>query len=221
MLRAPDKSFPPLDNTIGYFRYKLKDKELAFTKVQYERRIIHGTAILSDYYNTHVATWIKTVELEKWLQGNIGDVPVKGKIDKIEQLDAYTCRVIDYKTGNPDSTYARDNLAPPGAKYPEGGDYWRQMIFYKLLLEQQPFYKLRVTEGSFEYIEASKKSNSYGHKVIIVPEDERIVREQIQQVYTRIQNMEFDQGCGKEDCSWCNFVKSNGLLKASRAGEEE
>jgi DNA helicase II / ATP-dependent DNA helicase PcrA len=218
MLRSPDKNFPPMEDTLSFFRYKMKDKELAFTKVQYERRMLQGIELLSGYYQANVDQWSKEVELEKWLQGMVGRVPVKGKIDKIEQLDAFHCRVVDYKTGNPDSNYARENLSAPSDKLPDGGDYWRQMVFYKLLVEQQSFNKLQVSEGVFEYIEKSKKSTSYGHKVIIVPEDERVVRAQIDRVYTHIRNMDFEKGCGKEDCSWCNFVRTNNL-SPERPGE--
>lgn len=211
MGKTEDKSFPPLADVLNYFRYKMHDKELAFTPLQYERRMQKGIELLQDYYAEHAELWSKEVQLEQWFQAVVGGVPVKGKIDKIELQGQGYCRVVDYKTGKPDSPHTRENLSPPNEKNNMlGGDYWRQMVFYKLLVEQQPVNRLQVTEGVFEYLERNK-GNSYSHKVVFVPDDELVVREQIRSAYTRIKNYEFGEGCGKEDCNWCTFVKDNAL----------
>lgn len=212
MTKAPDKSFPPLEEMLSYFRYKMRDKELAFTQLQYERRLQKGIEILSEYYTDNVGTWSKDVQLEKWFQASIGTVPIKGKIDKIELLPESQCRVVDYKTGKPDSPHTRENLAAPNDKNNMlGGDYWRQMVFYKLLVESQPANKLSVGEGVFEYLEKNK-NNGYSHRIIILPGDETTVRGQIEAVYKGIKNFEFEEGCGKEDCTWCNFAKNNKIV---------
>ncbi|MFA6152725.1 MAG: ATP-dependent DNA helicase [Chitinophagaceae bacterium] len=209
MLKVPDKSFPPVEEMLSYFRYKMRDKELAFTQLQYERRLQLGVDILTEYYSDNVAGWNKDVQLEKWLPANIGAVPIKGKIDKIELLPENQCRVVDYKTGKPDSPHTRENLAAPNDKNNMlGGDYWRQMVFYKLLIENQPFNKLNVGEGVFEYIEKGK-AGTYTHKIFILPSDEEVVRKQIEISYRQIKNYEFEEGCGKEDCKWCNFARDN------------
>jgi DNA helicase-2/ATP-dependent DNA helicase PcrA len=212
MNKSPEKQFPSLEDVLGYFKYKMRDKELAFTKIQFERRNNQGVELLSHYYNDNVATWNKQVLLEKFLTASIGTIPIKGKIDKIELLDNNQCKVIDYKTGKPSGTHTKSNLMPPNDKNEfKGGDYWRQMVFYKLLLEQQPFNKLNVSEGIFEYVEKAE-NNPYGHKIIILPDDELIVRQQIETVYQKIKQFEFSAGCGDKDCHWCNFVKDNNLL---------
>lgn len=211
MSKTPDKSFPPVADVLGYFRYKMHDRELAFTPLQYERRMQKGIELLQEYYTEHVEQWPREVLLEQWFQAIVDGVPVKGKIDKIELQEQGYCRVVDYKTGKPDSPHTRENLSPPSEKNNMlGGDYWRQMVFYKLLVEQQPFNRLQVSEGIFEYLERNK-GNSYSHKVIFLPDDEQVVRGQIRSVYERIKNYEFREGCGKEDCSWCTFVKDNQL----------
>jgi DNA helicase-2/ATP-dependent DNA helicase PcrA len=185
MNKHPEKIFPPLEDVLGYFKYKMRDKELAFTKLQYERRLEMGVELLSEYYNENIDKWAKEVQLEKFLLGNLGAIPIKGKIDKIELLADNYCRVIDYKTGKPDSPHTKENLAPPNDKNEmRGGDYWRQMVFYKLLVEAQPFNKLQVGEGIFEYIEKGK-NGAYNHKVIIVPADEQIVKSQMEHTFKK------------------------------------
>lgn len=212
MSKSTTKTFPATEDVLSYFRYKMRDKELAFTKLQYDRRLELGVEILTAYYNEHVPIWIKEVQLEKWLQGNIGLAPIKGKIDKIELLSDNDCRVVDYKTGKPDSPHTKENLAPPNEKNEMlGGDYWRQMIFYKLLVECQPFNKLKVGEGVFEYLEKGKANNN-SHKIIILPSDEEAVKAQIESSYKKIKNFEFEKGCGNEDCTWCSFAKNNSII---------
>jgi len=47
------------------------------------------------------------------------------------------------------------------------------------------------------------------------------VREQIQLVWEKIQARDFYTGCGKEDCHWCNFVKTNKLQVGFIEEEQE
>jgi len=144
-------------------------------------------------------------------------VPVTGKIDKLE-FDGNTCTVIDYKTGNPD--YCTTQISAPNDKQPLGGDYWRQMVFYKLLIEAQQDRIWRVQIGKFDYIEPSKKTGEYMQKVVPVFEhDEAIVRAQIKDAYGRIMNHDFDEGCGKPDCHWCNFAKQYELVRPGKEAE--
>ena len=46
-------------------------------------------------------------------------------------------------------------------------------------------------------------------KVMITPEHVDRVTEQIKQVYQKIMNQEFSEGCNDERCYWCNFAKEN------------
>jgi DNA helicase-2/ATP-dependent DNA helicase PcrA len=47
------------------------------------------------------------------------------------------------------------------------------------------------------------------------------VTEQIAETWKKIQAHDFYTGCGKEDCHWCNFVKTNNLAVALHEIEEE
>ncbi|MCC6186566.1 MAG: ATP-dependent helicase, partial [Chitinophagaceae bacterium] len=212
MQKSTDKSFPPIADVLGFFRYKMQGKEIAFTELQYERRLQKGVELLTQYYTDNVATWQRDVQLEAMLQTTIQKVPIKGRIDKIELLAENQCRVVDYKTGNPDQKHTKENLAAPNeANDFKGGNYWRQMVFYKLLIEGQPFNKLQVGEGIFEYLEQNK-AGTYTHRIIILPQDEETVKAQIINTYDRIKRFEFDKGCQDPDCKWCNFVAEHNIL---------
>jgi DNA helicase-2/ATP-dependent DNA helicase PcrA len=136
----------------------------------------------------------------------VKNVPLKGKLDKLE-FDGKNVNVVDYKTG--DIEKAKEKLMPPNEKEPNGGDYWRQAVFYKILVDNYEQKDWKVISTEFDFIEPDKKKNYRKEKLVISPEDITTVTQQIQEVWTKIQNREFYTGCGKEDCHWCNFVKTN------------
>jgi len=91
-----------------------------------------------------------------------------------------------------------------------GSDYWRQIIFYKILLENDRKKPYKVITGELDFVEPDAKTKlPTKHKIFITPEDEQVVKKQIQESYLRIMNHEFSAGCGEEDCTWCNFVRYN------------
>lgn len=219
MQQDPDKQFPPLAEVLGYFRFKMRDREMAFTPLQYERRMEHGEQVLSQYYEDRHTHWHKEVMLEKWLQTTIGNAPIKGKIDKIELYEAETCRVVDYKTGKWRNE-SKAHLSVPTEQEPNGGDYWRQMVFYKLLLERQAYSRLKVTEGSFEYVEGIAEGK-YDYLLPITEKDTVYLEKMINEVYGNIRNFRFEEGCGEKDCTWCQFTHNHGLRLPLRGSEDE
>lgn len=215
MIAAPDKSFPPKEEVIADFERMLWRNEDAFTEIQYKRRKELGQQILNDYYDHYIHTFNKTVAIEIMLANmEVAGVPVKGKLDKIE-FTGNACTVVDYKTGNPEYSKKRE-LLPPNEGNPDGGDYWRQMVFYKLLLDNHPMARSnswRMEAGLFDYVEKNDAGDYVRYTVPIAESDLTTVRQQIKTSYARIMNHEFDQGCEQEDCPWCTFVKTHKLIK--------
>jgi DNA helicase-2/ATP-dependent DNA helicase PcrA len=70
-------------------------------------------------------------------------------------------------------------------------------------------------------VEPDKKKNYHKEKLVINPADITTVTQQIVTVWQRIQDRDFYTGCGKEDCHWCAFVKSNKLAVALHELTEE
>jgi DNA helicase-2/ATP-dependent DNA helicase PcrA len=108
----------------------------------------------------------------------------------------------------------------PDEKDPIGGDYWRQAVFYKLLVDHSG-KGWQVISVEFDFIEPDNKKNYKKNKLYITPEDEATVIRQITETWTKIQNHDFYTGCGKEDCHWCNFVKTNKLDITAQLLEQE
>lgn len=207
--------FPAKEQVINIFRSALFSESSCFTPVQFDRRMEQGETLLSDYYDHYINSLHKEVEIEFKVPRYLLDgVPVTGKIDKIE-LHGDSCKVVDYKTGDPDRS-ATPMTAPPNEKEPNGGDYWRQMVFYKLLLENYEDKRYKVNIGMFDFVQKTK-SGDYRQVVIpVYAKDEEIVRQQLKDVYNRIMNHEFDRGCGDENCHWCNFAKRYELIRPSK-----
>jgi DNA helicase-2/ATP-dependent DNA helicase PcrA len=212
-MKAAGKVFPPKEDLIRYFEQSLYFEAEGLTKTEYERRLEQGRTVLSDYFDRNINHWSTAVEIEFKVPRYLLDgVPVTGKIDKLE-FEGDTCTVIDYKTGDPDKG-AKAQTAQPDEKQPAGGDYWRQMVFYKLLIENAPDVRWRVRIGMFDYVEPGRKSGEYKQVWVPVYEsDEQIVRTQLRDAYSRIMNHEFSEGCGKPDCHWCSFARKYELVR--------
>jgi DNA helicase-2/ATP-dependent DNA helicase PcrA len=190
-----------------------------FTEDAFNRKIEYGFGVLDKYYDKYIHEWNKIVSVELNVRGVvINGVPLKGKLDKLE-FAGKEVNVVDYKTGLYDNAIKK--LSPPNDKEPNGGDYWRQAVFYKLLIDNYPNKDWKVISTEFDFIEPDKKKNYRKQKVIISLADTETVRQQISGVWTKIQARDFYTGCGKQDCHWCNFVKDNNMAVALHDPDEE
>jgi DNA helicase-2/ATP-dependent DNA helicase PcrA len=210
--------FRPLDDLLQDFVWYLRRHRESFTKEQFARRMEYGIDILTNYYSTYIKQWNKIVTVEMNVRNVLLDeIPLKGKIDKIE-FTGKDAVVIDYKTGDPEK--CGDKLARPGTKQPDGGDYWRQAVFYKIMMDLWT-KDWNVTGVEFDFVEPDKKKQYRKERVSISSIDIDIVKEQIRSTWTKIQQKNFYTGCGKDDCHWCNFVKTNKLAIALHELKEE
>jgi DNA helicase-2/ATP-dependent DNA helicase PcrA len=211
--------FPIKEEFIDDFIWYMNRHRESFTKEQFDRRLEYGQEVLSNYYDKYVQTFNKIVTIERNIRNVVvREVPLKGKLDKLE-FDGKMVNVVDYKTGDPDKAIPK--LKGPSEKDPNGGDYWRQAVFYKILVDNYGQKDWKVISTEFDFIEPDKKKNYRREKVIITPADITTVTEQISATWQKIQSRDFYTGCGKEDCHWCNFVKTNNLAVALHSLEEE
>ncbi|MEI9955867.1 MAG: hypothetical protein WDM90_06045 [Ferruginibacter sp.] len=99
--------------------------------------------------------------------------------------------------------------------------YWRQAVFYKILIDNYEQKDWKVISTEFDFVEPDKTKNYRKEKITITPADTETVKNQITEVWDKIQHRDFYTGCGKEDCHWCNFVKDNHLAVALHDLSEE
>jgi DNA helicase-2/ATP-dependent DNA helicase PcrA len=204
---------------IADFNWYMHRHRENFTKEQFDRKIEYGEIVLTSYYDANINSWNKVMLAETNIRNVvIKGVPLKGKLDKIE-FDGKSVNVVDYKTGDIDK--ARPKLKPPHDKDPNGGDYWRQAVFYKILIDNYPSKDWEAISATFDFIEPDKQGAYKQEKVVVTPQDIATVTNQIETVWQKIKNKEFYTGCGKNECHWCNFVKTNKISIALHELNEE
>ena len=206
-LKGNNDEFPFTDEFMGDFKWYMYRNRDAFTAEDYKLRVDFGEKILPAYYNLNIERWNKVALTEKDIKNvEIEGVPIKGKLDKIE-FNGQQVNVVDYKTGK--YQYAKAKFKRPTDIELIGGDYWRQAVFYKILIDHDRSNTWDVVSTEFEFIEPLPSGEYYKEKVVISPDDVAAVTTQIKTVYGQIMNHEFGTGCGKKDCDWCSFVRSN------------
>ena len=204
--------FPAKKIFIEDFNWYMNRHRESFTKEQFARRMEYGEEVLSNYYEQYIQSWNKIVAVEKSIKNVIvAGIPLKGKLDKLE-FNGKEVNVVDYKSGDIDK--AKDKLKSPHEKDPNGGDYWRQAVFYKILVDNYEQKNWKVVSTEFDFIEPDKKKQYRKEMIVITPQDITTVTEQIKTTWQKIQAHDFYKGCGKPDCHWCNFVKTNQMAVA-------
>jgi DNA helicase-2/ATP-dependent DNA helicase PcrA len=217
-MQEANNVFPDIQTLVQDFNYYMNRHREAFTNQEFKDRKELGETVLIKYYDRYVNEWNKVVTTEYRINNVVvKDIPLKGAIDKIE-FNGKQVVVIDYKTGNIEN--AREKLQGPNDKNPLGGDYWRQAVFYKILLNHHP-KNWEVVSAEFDFVEPNKKKLFEKIAISISDADLTTVSQQIQMVWEKIQNKDFYTGCGKEDCHWCNFVKTNQLTVALHEIKQE
>ncbi len=219
MQKDEQNRFSSKETFIKDFEWYMHRHRESFTQEQFDRRMEYGHEVLGNYYDTYINSFNKIVAIERSIRNVvIHEVPIKGKLDKLE-FDGKSVNVVDYKTGDPDKGILKTK--GPSEKDPNGGDYWRQAVFYKILVDNYESKDWKVVSTEFDFIEPDKKKNYRKEKVVITPADITTVSQQIIQTWEKIQNRDFYTGCGKPDCHWCQFVKTNNLAVALHSIEDE
>lgn len=215
----PAKSF-----LIDRFRYHINAGREVFTKESLGRFTEHGITVLDKYYDKYYSPasegdFILTeYPLSKVVVNN---VPLKGFTDKI-QFWKNDIIITDYKTGNLAKSRQRGDFDKPGSdKKPQGGNYWRQAVFYKILVDNLPGKNWNVLGIQFDYVEPNAKAEFDIMRLDITHEEIETVKTQLTDSWQKIQQHEFYLGCGKPDCDWCNFAKDNKIAATLHEVEEE
>lgn len=222
MNNDPEKQFAGSEQLVNDFKWYMRKYEDNFSEVEYKRRIAYGQEILPAYYNKYFNEWNKITSIERSYRNVVMEnVPLNGKLDKLE-FNGNDVNVVDYKTGQFEN--AKHKFNPPNLEkfelkkdtddkhlfeYEFGGDYWRQAVFYKILMDNDATKSWEMRSTEFDFVEPDKKTKEYiKQKVVIMPTDVETVKQQIITSYKAIKAKQFNNGCGKEECQWCSFVSS-------------
>ncbi len=131
------------------------------------------------------------------------DIKLHGALDRVDVLETnvgggQSVRVIDYKTGKQKSK----NKLEGNTKNADG-NYTRQLLFYKLLLERSGI-GFSMDVGRIDFVEPDEKGKYHAHDFLFSPED---VTQLYQTICTMIANVVsgvfLENGCRKDECEYC------------------
>lgn len=197
---------------IKYFDDGMKDHRSHFTPSEFDNFTAYGKDILSKYFEEYLEEnkIVDRYELEwKIDHAEYEGIPIKGVLDRVDVMKN-SANVTDYKTGNYQRAETRKKLLPASEKNELGGDYWRQIVFYHLLIKGDSRISWNMTKGTIDFVEPDKKTDKFYQKSFsITPEDELVVGDQIKESWERIQKHDFQNGCAEENCYWCQFVQND------------
>ncbi len=209
------KIYPGKDFLLRRFHFHINNGREVFTQESLKRFAEYGQGVLGKYYDRYYlpapkGDFILTeYPLNKVV---LNKIPLKGFTDKI-QFWGKDIVITDFKTGSFVKARQRGEFLLPGQKdeVPHGGNYWRQGVFYKILVDNLPAKNWKVLFIQFDFIEPNNKDEFEIEKLNITAEDIQQVKDQITKVWEKIQQHDFYTGCGKPGCEWCNFAKDNKL----------
>lgn len=130
----------------------------------------------------------------------IGDIPLGGKLDRLDVLPDGTVAVIDYKTGKAKSENDIRGLTASG-----DGHYYRQLVFYKLLLAKDGRYAM--SEGALHFVEPDEKGKCIIRRFVITDAEVAALESDLIEAAKHIADgSAFTSVCDPEQCDYCDLV---------------
>lgn len=166
-------------------------------EVDEERELLKkGEIALRGYYNKYVDTWNDTFLIEHSIKGvMVGDVRIRGILDRVDVFEDGSVCVVDYKTSK-----SMTRNAIMGKTKTSNGNYYRQLIFYKLLFDLNEKGQRRMTHGQIDFVEPDFKQETFE----ITDEEVSELSATIERVGNEIRNLEFwDDICEDTECEYC------------------
>ena len=188
---------------LGQFEEALAHEPLQ--KSEYEEALAKGRRALPLFYDEYRAGWSPKGVNEERVDGvESGGVKIKGNLDRIEFLEGSTVRVVDYKTGKMKS---RNDIE--GKTQSSDGNYFRQLVFYKLLLDKQGKYDMR--EGVIQFVEPDERGKFRREPFPITTAEVAELEAEVARIAGEIKTLAFwDKGCKEPDCQYCELREGMG-----------
>lgn len=145
-----------------------------------------GKQSLNAFYAEILAQTPKVFGLELGFTLKVGEVLVKGRIDRIDELPDGSLEVVDYKTGNPKTKLEWDDK--------------RQLVLYALALEQCLPVPKPVKKLTYYYL-TTNESVSFEP----TEKDRQKLTDQILDTMARIEKSDFAADPDPMKCRYCDF----------------
>ncbi|MCD5384471.1 MAG: ATP-dependent helicase [Candidatus Pacebacteria bacterium] len=179
-----------------------------------------GREALTAWHEEYYGKWKMNTVSELDLKVYLGEVLLRGKLDKLELGEGEGDRVtvVDYKTGKQRS---RNDIL--GKTKSSNGDYYRQLVFYKLMLELHN-EQVRSTgkgrvyemgEGVIDFIQPDPKSGKLRKEVFVIESGEvEELKDEISRVASEILNLNFwNERCEAHKQGKCKYCELRDLMR--------
>jgi hypothetical protein len=176
---------------------------------QDEQRAQKRGSCIFDWMTWSQKHWHQQMQVEQFVRApfvQVGSqsISIHGKLDRIENLPNGSLRVLDYKTGK----HKTRNYMTGNTKTSHGSQF-RQLVFYKYLVEESKPGFTEVSEGVIEFLEPNDKGVFRREIFEFEPDSVRNMQDEIQGLYTNIQSGDFLQTDPKhKDCRYPDIASS-------------
>ncbi|MGZ5419484.1 MAG: PD-(D/E)XK nuclease family protein [Solirubrobacterales bacterium] len=150
-------------------------------ELQFRERAV---ASLRRYHHRHLSSDSSPRWLERGFDFRVGPHHLRGRVDRVDELDDGRYELIDYKTGDP----------KPEAELAED----LQLAIYRLAAREA--WQLDAEAGAYWYVLADEKVAVAGS-----PDDLERVERTVLSVGEGIMGQDFEPRPSPEICSWCDF----------------
>ncbi|MDX1666143.1 MAG: ATP-dependent DNA helicase [Saprospiraceae bacterium] len=189
---------------LRFFRQEMEKRTGKFSRSRYGDFLERGSNILQAFLQQEKDRFSMKTEAELTIRNmEINGVPVEASLDLVEFPGEGQLRIVDFKTGSYDSK----RLRRASEKEEYGGSFWRQLLFYKVLLEEYDRRDRSVTDCVLIYLEPEKDGSFQVKTLQYNAQDERFMKDLISETNRKIRSGQFFQGCGESDCQWCQFME--------------
>lgn len=191
----------PIQKVLGFFESSLRRSHL--NEKEFGAHLAEGKRELRGY----LSNWDfpRTIWNEYRIAGmpfrvsESQEIKLNGSLDKVELFPDGTVNVVDYKTGRPKSRAEIEGRTKNSA-----GDYKRQLIFYRLLLDG--IKKWCMKTGTIDFIKPDDRGR-YRREVFEVSDSEVVeLKKLIADVAGQILSLSFwNRTCDDPKCEWCRL----------------
>ncbi|HDQ16727.1 MAG TPA: ATP-dependent helicase, partial [Candidatus Vogelbacteria bacterium] len=191
-----------VDSLLASFEKYLNAEVL--TTEDYQESLSRGQEALRGWYENYQNSWNNNVITEFRIKDvELGpQIRLTGILDKIEFIDlSNKVNVVDYKSRAPMS---RNEIM--GLTKSASGDIYRQLVFYKILLDRFENKKYEMVSGEIDFIQPDNRGNYKKEKFEITDKEKKELEELIKKVAAEIINLKFwDKRCQDDKCYFCSL----------------
>ncbi|NJP03949.1 hypothetical protein HC823_01635, partial [Candidatus Gracilibacteria bacterium] len=172
----------PLEQLLTEFDRALRGQSLL--ESQFEKFLAHGKEILTQYLTENREKFFDQDALMEYNFGqhspSIENIRITGKVDRIEFLDPDKKQIviIDYKSGRPKPIKSGEN-------------YWRQLVFYDLLVRYSKPIHWEVVKTELRFLTPDANGKLGTRDLKISDTDRAEVIAELKEADQKLKNLEF------------------------------